>query len=330
MEKCVTKQFDNITQKMREAQIQLLYRQTWTGLIGVLIVTLTSCVAFWHVVPQWKLSLWAGISVLVTLIRGYIIFAFQQRAPLIFDINRWATLHVLGVLVSGLMWAIPPVFLWPTDSVYQLVWPVVILPLSAAAVATYYTWTLSYTSFVFLTVLPLSLRFFYEGGVLMNILGLLSLFFIAVLLRAGSVMHTASVCASEIGIRNEILNNDLNKGIVAREQLNEQLHLEIAERILSEKKLGKQNQELLRLNGELTSTTSNLELANRKLEDAIADINQLSGMLPICSFCKNIRNDQGYYEQIEEYIHKHSGVDFSHTICPSCIKKYYPEEYEDE
>ncbi|MCI5139174.1 MAG: GAF domain-containing protein, partial [Candidatus Electrothrix sp. AR1] len=48
---------------------------------------------------------------------------------------------------------------------------------------------------------------------------------------------------------------------------------------------------------------------------------------PICSFCKNIRNDDGYYEQIEAYIHKHSGVDFSHTVCPTCIKKHYPEEY---
>jgi hypothetical protein len=67
---------------------------------------------------------------------------------------------------------------------------------------------------------------------------------------------------------------------------------------------------------------------NDKLQKAFDEIKVLRRILPICSFCKNIRNDQGYYEQIEGYIHKHSGVDFSHTICPSCIKKHYPEEYE--
>jgi len=71
-----------------------------------------------------------------------------------------------------------------------------------------------------------------------------------------------------------------------------------------------------------------LQDKNEKLQKAIDEIKVLQGILPICSFCKNIRNDQGYYEQIEGYIHKHSGVDFSHTICPSCMKKHYPEEYE--
>ena len=66
----------------------------------------------------------------------------------------------------------------------------------------------------------------------------------------------------------------------------------------------------------------------KKLEKAIAEIKTLQGILPICSICKKIRNDEGYYEQIEAYIHKHTGVDFSHTICHPCMKKHYPEEYE--
>jgi PAS domain S-box-containing protein len=65
-----------------------------------------------------------------------------------------------------------------------------------------------------------------------------------------------------------------------------------------------------------------------ELKKALSEIKTLRGILPICSFCKNIRNDEGYYEQIEGYIHKHSGVDFSHTICPDCLKKHYPEEYD--
>lgn len=71
-----------------------------------------------------------------------------------------------------------------------------------------------------------------------------------------------------------------------------------------------------------------LQDKNDKLQKSLDEIKVLRGILPICSFCKNIRNDNGYYEQIDEYIHKHSGVDFSHTICPPCMKKHYPEEYE--
>ncbi len=64
-----------------------------------------------------------------------------------------------------------------------------------------------------------------------------------------------------------------------------------------------------------------------ELRKAISEIKTLRGILPICSFCKNIRNDEGYYEQIEAYIHHHSGVDFSHTICPKCLKQHYPREH---
>lgn len=234
------KEFNDIDRKVRYAQVQLLFEQTKTGLIGALIVALTACVIFWQVVPQWKLSLWAGIIVLLTVARGSVVFAFQRRASLAAVIDRWASLHVIGIVVSGITWAIPFVFLWPTEHlVYQLVWPIVILPLSAAAVATYYTWSPSYILFLVLTALPMSLRFFVEGGVLFNILGFLSLFFIAILLRAGQVMHAASVRAFEIGIRNEALNTDLKAGIAVREQLNAQLQQEIAERKLAENEIRK-------------------------------------------------------------------------------------------
>lgn len=73
----------------------------------------------------------------------------------------------------------------------------------------------------------------------------------------------------------------------------------------------------------------NTEALILKLEKAIREIQTLRGIIPICSFCKNIRNDEGYYEQIEGYIHKHSGADFSHTICPTCMEKHYPEEFQD-
>ena len=63
------------------------------------------------------------------------------------------------------------------------------------------------------------------------------------------------------------------------------------------------------------------------LQKALAEVKTLGGMLPICSSCKNIRNDEGYWQQIEEYIMDHSEADFTHGICNECVEKLYPEFY---
>lgn len=61
------------------------------------------------------------------------------------------------------------------------------------------------------------------------------------------------------------------------------------------------------------------------LQKAISEVKTLSGLLPICSSCKKVRDDTGYWRQIESYVHEHTGADFSHGICPECMKKLYPE-----
>lgn len=62
-----------------------------------------------------------------------------------------------------------------------------------------------------------------------------------------------------------------------------------------------------------------------ELQDALGKVKLLSGFLPICASCKKIRNDKGYWEQIEAYIRDHSEAQFSHSVCPDCVKKLYPE-----
>lgn len=62
-----------------------------------------------------------------------------------------------------------------------------------------------------------------------------------------------------------------------------------------------------------------------RLEDALKQVKTLKGLLPICSHCKKIRDDKGYWNQLESYIGEHADVDFSHGICPDCLKKYYPD-----
>ncbi len=62
-----------------------------------------------------------------------------------------------------------------------------------------------------------------------------------------------------------------------------------------------------------------------ELKTALEHVKQLQGLLPICSICKNIRDDKGYWKRIEMYISEHSEVAFSHSICPECAKKHYPD-----
>ncbi|MBN1483875.1 MAG: response regulator [Chloroflexia bacterium] len=63
----------------------------------------------------------------------------------------------------------------------------------------------------------------------------------------------------------------------------------------------------------------------RQLQEALRRIKQLRGMLPICAHCKKIRNDKGYWQQVEEYISEHSEAEFSHGLCPDCLRDFYPE-----
>ncbi|MCI5119709.1 MAG: response regulator [Candidatus Electrothrix sp. AUS4] len=73
---------------------------------------------------------------------------------------------------------------------------------------------------------------------------------------------------------------------------------------------------LARINTHIT-----LRKREKELEAALEEIKTLTGILPICSYCKQIRNDDGYWQQVEEYIAEHSEAMFSHGVCPSCYKK---------
>jgi PAS domain S-box-containing protein len=87
---------------------------------------------------------------------------------------------------------------------------------------------------------------------------------------------------------------------------NERLKLEIDERKKTEEKLG--------------------ELV-KELQDALKKVKTLSGLLPICASCKKIRDDSGYWTQVEVYVRDHTEADFTHSICPECAKKLYPDIY---
>jgi PAS domain S-box-containing protein len=70
-----------------------------------------------------------------------------------------------------------------------------------------------------------------------------------------------------------------------------------------------------------------LQKINLQLQKAISETKTLRGIIPICMICKQIRNDKGFWEQVEVYVHNHTEADFSHGICPNCLQEKFPKVY---
>jgi hypothetical protein len=101
-------------------------------------------------------------------------------------------------------------------------------------------------------------------------------------------------------------------------------------RILNERELALQEQlnstqnELANLRLVLSRKNTKLKKVISELRAARAGIHTLQSLLPICSSCKKIRDEQGDWHQVETYLRKHGGIQFTHSICPDCIKNLYP------
>ena len=80
---------------------------------------------------------------------------------------------------------------------------------------------------------------------------------------------------------------------------------------------------------ELKERAVELDTANRALREALENVSTLRGMVPICSLCKNVRNDRGFWEGIEDYVSRYSLAEFSHGICDSCLERRYPDKVDD-
>ncbi len=87
--------------------------------------------------------------------------------------------------------------------------------------------------------------------------------------------------------------------------------------VQANEKLGHEVEERKRIEGEQKELI-------QELQEALEKVKRLSGLIPICSSCKKIRDDKGYWNQLEEYIRDHSDADFTHSICEECAKKYFP------
>lgn len=84
-------------------------------------------------------------------------------------------------------------------------------------------------------------------------------------------------------------------------------------------------QQMTAMSNEMANMSRDLHRKNRELQEAHSKIKTLSGIVPICMHCKEIRDDKGYWNQLEKYITEHSDAHFSHGICDKCLKIHYPD-----
>lgn len=75
----------------------------------------------------------------------------------------------------------------------------------------------------------------------------------------------------------------------------------------------------------LQKTEEELRAKNLSLENALREVKTLSGLLPICCCCKKIRDDNGYWNEVEQYFNDHSDLQLTHGFCPECVERLYPE-----
>ena len=92
------------------------------------------------------------------------------------------------------------------------------------------------------------------------------------------------------------------------------------------RQLSVQQQEALHALARQVMALLELRRVSAHMAQALEKVKTLHGLLPICAWCKRIRDDHGYWSQVEAYIHEHTGADFTHGICPNCLEKQRPKK----
>lgn len=273
------------------AQIDQLYLSTPRALMGATVAALGLVAVQWQVVSPSALRAWLVAVLLINLLRWQLTRVYRRRVPTDAELIAWAYRHAGSTAIAGIVWAFPILFLWPQASpTHQLIWCIGIMPLSAATIVTYYAFKPAYLAFLLPTALVIAARLTAEDGYVFGVLGMLAFYFTYVLAKAGRHVHETALAMLQSRYTEQALNRQLQEEIVQHKQLQRDL----AER-------------------------------NAALEQALSKVRQLSGLLPICGTCKKIRNDQGYWQQLESFIRERSSAQFSHGICPDCAHQQYPE-----
>jgi len=282
--------------EVKAKQIASLYSHLPVILLATSVNSVALTLTHWNHTGHLILVSWLVCIQLTALLRCILLLKYR-RNPAAGDWGRWFS---VGTLVSGICWGAAGVLLFTPGSVpHQTFLMFVLGGMSAGAVTTLSASIRVVLAYLIPSLLPLTVRLFGEGGQLhLAMGGMVGLFLILMVDISWRWYRTTLT----------LLTLEVTNG-----QLITQLKSEIAEREQTEEDLRKARDFLEERVRERTA----------ELQHAIDNVKILRGMLPICSSCKKIRDDQGYWTQLETYIHLHSEADFTHGLCPACAEKLF-------
>jgi hypothetical protein len=283
-----------------------IYNRATIGIIATVINASIFALVIKNVVPKGTLALWFSTMILFAVIRFAITFNVKRNPVLLMDIRRSKQLLVIGIGISGILWGSTAIFLFPSHSIgHQALIAFILAGMVAGAVGVFSSIMPVFLSFSIPALLPITIRFAISGdGVHMAMAVMTLVFGVLTFVTAKYV----NVETRELVSLKEAFSSMLENRTKALMETNIQLETEVERR----------------------KDTEQVLLEERdKLQQMLAEIKTLRGFIPICASCKKIRDDAGYWQQIEKYIQEHSEVKFSHGLCPDCMEKIYPEVHED-
>lgn len=185
-------------------------------------------------------------------------------------------------------------------------------------------WRLYLFSFAVL----MTIFFGWKAGIIAVLMGELTFMVIAWQISVGHIVITASLMESPVPTKMDIMTFGLMflmiTGVVVSAVAAVMREFEIAWH-RERHAMGLVQKERDHLELRVIQRTKELQDKNVCLQTALEDIKTLKGMFPICAQCKKIRDDKGFWKQIESYLGEHTEAEFSHGICPECAQKLYPE-----
>jgi hypothetical protein len=284
MRRPASRETDPIQTQTKE--IQFLYQHLTIGLVATSVNSFILALVLWSRVSRSIVISWLVFSELITLARYALLLRYRKSGSPEAN-GPWARRLFIGTILSGICWGLSGIFMFPADSIpHQAFLAFVLGGMAAGAVPTYSVRMELFLAFALPALVPITIRFFSAGDELHLAMGGMALLFVVLMVDSARRVH---------------------------EPIAKSLSLEAA------------NQTLIR---NLTAARDDLELRveerTAELRDALSRVKVLSGLLPICSSCKKIRDDQGYWNQMELYIREHSEAEFTHSLCPECAQKLFP------
>lgn len=271
-----------------------IYTRSNMGILATVVNASILIFVLWEQTPHWKLMLWLAMIILVSLIRIILNLKFLKTADRKKHIHLWSRLQFFGLGISGVLWGSTAIFLFPMGSTAHQVFIAFVLGgMAAGAVGVFSPIFSFFLIFSIPALVPITIRFFTVGDEIHGAMGtMIALYVVIIFITAKRVNSSTTELVS--------------------------LKEKFADRLVE------RTSELDYANKQLIQKIEEHKQTESELQKTLKKVRTLTGLLPICSSCKKIRDDKGYWNQLEAYISKHSQAEFTHGLCPECAKKLYP------